>query len=306
MDKPSGLTSRQAGWRVAKLFKTKKFGHIGTLDPMASGLLVIALGEATKMIPFLETVRAKDKEYMFSIKWGIKTDAGDITGKVTERGGRIPEKNEIAAALPELIGEYDQTPPAFSAKKIDGVAAYKSARGGNPVELRPARVAIYGLCIRDSTGAIDDIVYYVKCGPGTYIRSLVQDIAERISNPCHSREGGNRIATCSMIRRTKSGGFDIKDAVELDFLENLYNNSPNMVQEHLRPVDFGLDGIPVGNLNDDDARLFENGGIVVTKDDSTGLRRVYSDKRFLGIGMNENYALWPKRIVASKVEIRDT
>jgi tRNA pseudouridine55 synthase len=314
LDKPSGITSRFAAAKVARMFGTKKFGHVGTLDPMASGLLIIALGEATKMIPYLsgssEVVASEcdkvgwfsprsvwseyvsgrkpprfgalsrdPKEYLFSIKWGTETDTGDITGAVIKSGGRIPTKDEIRAALPKFIGEYEQMPPAFSAKKIDGVPAYKLARKGAEVKLSPKKVTIYELCPATVTDT-----FRVKCGTGTYVRSLVADMAKALGT----------IAACSMIRRTKSNGFDIKDAVGLDFLENLYNNGG--VAKYLLPLDLGLDDIPVAGLETKDARLFQSGGFVPGSF-GEGTVRVYSGDEFIGIGNAENGVLKPKRIV---------
>ena len=189
-------------------------------------------------------------------------------------------------------------PPAFSAKKIGGVPAYKLARAGQDVELRPKRVKIYELEILTTTPALrvktlratpspaKGITYMrVRCSPGTYVRSIVRDIASALST----------IATCSMIRRTKTNGFDIKDAVKLDFLENMYNNG-GATKDWLLPLDLGLDDIPVAGLEMKDAELFANGGFV-SKQNHDGLVRVYSEDRFIGIGITENGVLKPKRII---------
>lgn len=291
LDKPSSITSRQAGYRVAKMFNVKKFGHVGTLDPMASGLIVIALGEATKMIPFLDGGdMSKAKEYLFSIKWGIQTDTGDITGnimKISDPGLR-PSLSETKDVLPGMIGEYDQMPPAFSAKKINGVPAYKLARKGADVELKPKRVRIYELEIMRNAecGREDSEIFRVKCSSGTYIRSLVQDMASKVD--VH--------ATCSMIRRTQTNGFHIKDAVTLDFLENLYNNG-GAIQDCLKSPDFGLDDIPVLYLDNKDSVLFQNGGFISVENTENKTVRVYSNEKFIGIGMVENGILKPKRII---------
>lgn len=292
LDKPEGPTSRQADGKVARMFGEEKFGHIGTLDPMASGLLVVALGEATKMIPFLE-IGLIVKEYLFSIKWGTRTDTGDVTGKVLEEGGRIPAVDEIAAAIPKMIGEYDQMPPAFSAKKVDGVAAYVLARKGSEPKLSPKRVSIYQLTAENGQLAIDanDLVYRVKCSVGTYVRSLVQDIIKIVN--CQL-PAVNCIGTMSMIRRTETNGFFIKDGTRLDFLENLYNNG-RAVKDYLKPLDFGLDGIPVAKLETKNAILFSRGKFIPMNGD--GLRRVYSGEKFVGMGILENGVLKPKRVI---------
>ena len=266
---------------------------------MASGLILIALGEATKMIPFLELKNEITKEYLFSIKWGIKTDTDDITGKIIEEGGIAPKNSEITAVLQNFPKEYDQTPPIFSAKKIGGVPAYALARKGSEVILTPKKVRIYELkkCRPQDThypaaarhpkdfAQYPNTVFSVICSKGTYVRSLVQDIAEKLGT----------IATCSMIRRIQTNGFHIKDAVKLDFLENL-GNTAAVVSNYLKPLDFGLADIPVTKLETNDAALFSNGGFVQTQS-LDGFIRVYSENRFIGIGMVEQGVLKPKRII---------
>ncbi|MDR1697185.1 MAG: tRNA pseudouridine(55) synthase TruB [Rickettsiales bacterium] len=303
LDKPSGMTSRRAGGIVARMFGIKKFGHLGTLDPMASGVLPIALGQATKMIPYLEGQKDErtkgQKEYEFSIKWGIKTDTDDITGNIIEQDSSICPfvPSCFSSALNSLIGEIEQTPPAYSAIHVNGRRAYELARAGKPVDIPPRRVKIYkleekkdeGRMMKDekdtSSFCLHPSSFSVECSSGTYVRTLVQQIAE------HARQ----IATCDMIRRTRTHGFKIKDAVSLDFLENLYNNSPASVTEYLKPIDFGLDDILVLKLDDSYAELFSNGGFVATTGD--GLRRVYSENKFIGIGRIDNGILKPQRII---------
>ncbi|MDR1027071.1 MAG: tRNA pseudouridine(55) synthase TruB [Rickettsiales bacterium] len=304
LDKPTGMTSRQAGGRVARLFGQKKFGHIGTLDPMASGLLVIALGEATKMIPFLEnreqgTENIYYKEYLFSIRWGIRTDTGDITGRVLEEDNyELGIMNyELEKIVSEFPKEYDQMPPVYSAKKVGGVAAYKLAREGREVALKAKRVKIYELKVVAPTPAAsppplpkgrgialwNNPLFLVRCSQGTYVRSLVQDIAERTG----------KIATCDMIRRTATNGFSVENAVPLEIVENMCNNS--RADEIIHPLDFGLDDILVAKLETKDASAFSNGGFISFN--GNGIRRVYSDDNFIGIGEIKDGVLKPKRVV---------
>jgi tRNA pseudouridine55 synthase len=278
LDKPSGMNSRKAGAIVARMFGAKTFGHLGTLDPMASGLLPLALDEATKMIPF---IKESIKEYEFSVQWGIKTDTDDITGKILEQNDKIPTIKQIEKACAELTGEIMQTPPVYSAVHVGGQRAYKLARTGRRVEIPARKVIIYGL--RNLT----DSSFIVKCSTGTYVRSLACQIAEKCGT----------IATCDSIRRTQTNGFDIKNAVALDFLENLFNNGGRAaIEDYLRRVDFGLGDIPVQNLNKNDAKLFQNGGFIPGKN-ADGLIRVYSDDKFIGMGRLDNGVLKPKRII---------
>jgi tRNA pseudouridine55 synthase len=304
LDKPEGITSRRAGARVARLFGAKTFGHIGTLDPMASGLLVIALDEATKMIPFLEGQGTRDegKEYLFSIKWGIRTDTGDITGKISERNDSVPEEAEVLKILPELVGEYEQTPPAFSAKKIGGKPAYVLARKGLEPILRPKKIHVFeleALRARNPPDAPGGFALRVKCSPGTYVRALAQDIVSAVNR---RSKFGPLLGTCDMIRRIKTNGFDIKDGRALDFLEKLFNNGETAPGDCLMPPDFGLDGIPVMKLEPKDAELFRHGGFVKSEPAirNGGFVRIYSDSRFIGIGEIERGVLKPKRVLCER------
>ena len=283
LDKDSGMFSRTAGARVARLFKNKKFGHIGTLDPMASGILPIAIGNATKMIPFVEELNITDKEYLFSIQFGFETDTLDITGKTIRDGGCVPTEQEIKNILPSFIGEQMQTPPAYSAVHINGERAYKIARGGEKIDIPPRKVHIFEL---EYTGkSANSFGFRVKCSRGTYVRSIARDIAKKL----------NTFATVDMIRRIKSGCFDIKNAHTLDFLENLVNNGGD-IGGNLLPIDLGLGDIPVVNLNDKDTELYIHGGFIDMAQ-GNDLVRIYNNDTFIGIGCISDGILRPKRTI---------
>ena len=145
LDKDSGTFSRTAGWRIAKMFGEKKFGHIGTLDPMASGVLPIAIGNATKMIPFIEEVAQNQKEYLFGLKFGIDTDSLDITGNVKSTNDIVPDDKDIIAACEKIAQSREQIPPQFSAIHVNGRRAYELARNGTEVEMAPRPITIYKL-----------------------------------------------------------------------------------------------------------------------------------------------------------------
>ncbi len=285
LDKDSGLFSRTAGGRIARMFGTKKFGHIGTLDPMASGVLPIAIGNATKMIPFVEDVAASYKEYDFSCIFGVETDTLDITGRETRRCGTVPTRDAVLDALPTLVGDVMQTPPVYSAVHICGARAYDLARrgGASGIEIPPRPITIHSL---ELTGRHGDTWYFkTRVSRGTYVRAIARDLAEKLGT----------CATVNMIRRTLSNGFDIKNTVKLDFLENLVNNGGDF-KEILKPVDFGLGDIPVWNLDDKSAALYRNGGFInVALGD--GMCRVYCGDRFIGIGMISDGVLRPKRTI---------
>lgn len=283
LDKPSGMFSRRATGRVARMFGVRTFGHIGTLDEMASGVLPIALGAATKMIPFVEEMRTKEKEYLFSLKFGFETDSLDALGHEIRRTDIIPSRDDVLGVLPKLVGDIMQTPPAFSAVHIDGRRAYDVARRGGAVTLPPRPVHIDTLELMGIDG--DTWNFRVRVSRGTYVRAIARDIAYACGT----------LATVTMIRRTESIGFTIKDAVKLDFLENLLNNSGDL-GNYLNPIDFGLGDIPVQNLDGKSAELYRNGGFIVTGG-ADGLRRVYADSAFVGIGCVTDGVLRPKRTI---------
>ena len=283
LDKDSGLFSRTAGGKIARMIGTKKFGHIGTLDPMASGVLPIAIGDATKMIPFVEEISPNVKEYLFSLQFGFETDTLDITGREIARNDIVPSESDVKSVLPKLIGKISQVPPQYSAVHVDGKRAYDAARQGRAVEIPPRDVEIYELEFCGIRGK--SWHFRVRCSRGTYVRSIARDIAKLCGT----------IATVDMIRRTQSGGFDIKSAVKLDFLENLFNNSAS-IDENLMPVDFGLGDIPVLNLIDKDAEFYKNGGFV-TVVAGDGMYRVYNNDLFIGIGVARGGNLRPKRTI---------
>lgn len=283
LDKDSGLFSRTAGGRIARMLGVKKFGHIGTLDPMASGVLPIAIGDATKMIPFVEDMAPVEKEYLFDMRFGVATDSLDITGRTVATNDFTPSQSAVCNAVRHLIGEISQTPPAFSAVHVDGARAYDLARRGVCPEIAPRRVHIYAL---DFIGTDGDAWHFrTRCSRGTYVRAIVRDIAQMCG----------AIATTTMIRRVETNGFMIKDAVKLDFLENLFNNSGDF-KSFLKPVDYGLGDIPVCNLDDKSAELYRNGGFIDTGG-ADGLRRVYCGDVFIGIGAVRDGLLRPKRTI---------
>ena len=279
LDKAPDITSRTAGNRVRRLFGASTFGHIGTLDPMASGLLIVALGNATKMIPFMD--QSHPKEYEFALRFGFETDTLDITGRVVDETDKIPTKSDVLAAIGTMTGRVMQTPPDFSAVHVGGVRAYDLARRGVAVDVPPRPVHIAALSLDKIDG--NQWFFRVRCSMGTYVRSIGRDLGRAVGS----------MATVTMIRRTMTNGFGIKDAVTLDFLENLVNNGGNAC-EYLHAPDFGLGDIPVINLGDKDADLYTHGGFI-TVDAADGPRRVYAGDKFIGMGMVSSQVLRPKR-----------
>src|SRR5689334_4285085 len=220
LDKPYDITSTHAVSRVRRIFNAQKAGHAGTLDPLATGILPIALGEATKTVPFLMDA---DKAYRFTIAWGRTTATFDREGETLAESGVRPKLAQVEALLPRFVGEIQQIPPAFSAIKVDGERAYDLARAGETVELKARPVVIHSARVVDATDA-DHVTIEIECGKGTYVRALVRDIAEALGACGHVDE----------LRRTRVGGFTEESAVTLELLEDLGHKA--RLLEALLPV----------------------------------------------------------------------
>jgi tRNA pseudouridine55 synthase len=246
LDKPLGITSTQAVAAVRRLFDAQKAGHGGTLDPLATGILPIALGEATKTVPY---VMDGTKSYRFTLKFGEARTTDDAEGEVTQTSAVRPEDAAIRAALPQFIGLVDQVPPAFSAIKIDGERAYDLAREGEVVELASRKVRIDDLQLVERPGA-DEAVFLAQCGKGTYMRSLARDIAQHLGSVGH----------VSALRRLSVGPFDESRAISLETLQTM-GHSPAAF-EHLLPVETALDDIPALALTTTEASRLRSGQAV--------------------------------------------
>lgn len=279
LDKPSHLSSRAAGARIGRLVGQKTFGHLGTLDPMASGLLPIAYGHATKVIPFMPT--HFPKEYLFSVQFGVQTDTLDALGQVVRYSDVIPSEECLRAALAQFIGDIPQVPPIYSAVHVDGHRAYDLARRGTSVDIPPRPIHIDALDLIGGHG--DKWDFRVRCSGGTYVRAIARDLAAACGT----------VGTTTLIRRTETNGFSIKNAVTLDFLENLVHNGGNAC-DYLHAPDFGLGDIPVINLGDKAADLYYHGGFIPMTHPNA-LVRVYCGNRFIGIGQVTENCLRPKR-----------
>jgi tRNA pseudouridine55 synthase len=248
LDKPIDLTSTQAVGRVRRALGAQKAGHAGTLDPLATGILPIALGEATKTVPFLMNAT---KAYRFTIAWGATTTGFDREGDVVATSDVRPTRAEVEAALPAFVGDILQTPPAFSAVKVDGERAYDLAREGVEVELEPRPVTIFSIDIVSAPDA-DHIELEARCSKGTYVRALVRDLAAALGACAH----------VSALRRTAVGSLTEDRAISLEKLEELCNSGARL--EALLPVETALDDIPALALTTEDAfRLTQGRSIVL-------------------------------------------
>jgi tRNA pseudouridine55 synthase len=247
LDKPYDFGSTQAVGKVRWLFNAQKAGHAGTLDPLATGILPIALGEATKTVPFLVDA---DKAYRFSIEWGRSTTTLDREGETTGASDVRPTREQVEAALPAFIGEIQQVPPIYSAIKVDGERAYDLARAGETPEMKPRPVTIHSARVSDAPDA-DHIEIEVECGKGTYVRAIVRDLAAALGAEGH----------VSALRRTRVGPFGEDRAITLENLENLGHKAA--LPEVLLPVETALDDIPALAVTAEDAFRLAQGRPIV-------------------------------------------
>jgi tRNA pseudouridine55 synthase len=204
VDKPVGLTSHDVVDVVRRAYGERSIGHLGTLDPFATGLLVLLLGRSTRLATFIVN---EPKTYEATIAFGSETDTDDHTGQVI-RTANVPSADEITESIPSLVGVLDQVPPAYSAKKVDGVRAYDIARGGSAVALPPVQVTVHEWQVRAIRDTEIDVT--IVCGGGTYIRALARDLGRLAGSAAH----------LTALRRTASGPFHVRDAASLDRIKS--------------------------------------------------------------------------------------
>ena len=252
LDKPLGVTSTQAVGIVRRAFGAAKAGHSGTLDPLASGILPIALGEATKTIPY---VMDASKDYDFTIAWGAETTTDDTEGEITVIYDHRPSKDDVESILPRFTGRIRQVPPRFSAIKVDGKRAYDMARNNEEVTLKARDADIFALTCHqhDETAS----TFSVTTGKGVYVRSLARDIARDLGTVGHIQT----------LRRCRVGPFALNRSISLDFFKKIDNSAEAFTALH--PVLTALDDIPALAITDHDAERLRRGQKIVI--DGTGL-----------------------------------
>ena len=288
LDKPYGMTSTQAVGKVRFLFNAEKAGHGGTLDPLASGLLPIALGEATKTVSYAMDGR---KVYRFTACWGEERTTDDLEGEVSATSDRRPSGKEIELILPRFTGEIMQAPPAFSAIKVDGERAYDLARAGEAVELAERPILIEALRLVDVPDR-DHATFEVTCGKGTYIRSLARDMGRALGTAAH----------VTMLRRVAVGPFTEAHMISLENLDDLSHKAPggNAINGALLPIETVLDGIPALAIDDEQARRLKLGQAVLLRGANAPIAEdavlVMSGGKPLGIGTIVQGSLKPKRL----------
>ena len=248
LDKPSGITSTQAVAQVRRIFNAQKAGHAGTLDPLATGILAIALGEATKTVPFAQDAA---KIYRFTATWGQSRDSDDSEGKITGTSDARPTRAAIEAVLPNFTGTLTQVPPAYSAIKVQGERAYDLAREGKEPDLQPRQVSVHEARLVEAEAG--QAVFEILCGKGTYVRSWVRDIARALGT----------LGYVSQLRRTRIGGFLEKDAVGLETLTPLLHSPAAFA--YLKPISTALDGILALAVTGSDAARIRSGNPILIR-----------------------------------------
>jgi tRNA pseudouridine55 synthase len=289
LDKPIGMTSTHAVAVIKRLFAAKRAGHAGTLDPLASGSLPIALGEATKTVPFVVDSR---KTYSFTVRWGEERDTDDAEGRVVNTSETRPNADAIRAQLPCFTGAIEQVPPRFSAIKIAGERAYDLARDGEQVELAPRTVEIHRLELVDIPDP-DHAILAAECGKGTYVRALARDLGRILGVFGH----------VSALRRNRVGPFSESDMIPLEPLESLCHRAAageGHLADALLPIETALDDIPALAVSPADAARLARGQTALLRGrDATifrGMVQVACGGQLLAIAEVERGEIIPKRV----------
>ena len=278
LDKPYGMSSTQAVGKVRYLLNADKAGHGGTLDPLASGLLPIALGEATKTVQWAMDGR---KVYQFTAAWGSETATDDLEGEVTKCSDLRPTREAIEALLPIFLGKIMQAPPAYSAIKIDGERAYDLARAGEAPEMQEREVHVESLKLLEA--AADSASFEISCGKGTYIRSLARDMGRALGCLAH----------VSILRRTQVGGLKPEQMISLEMIETLGHKAA-------LPIETVLDGIPALAVTGSDAAKLRQGQQVLLRGANAPISEaavlVRTGTELVGIGEISQGSLKTKRL----------
>lgn len=272
VDKAAGMTSHDVVGLARRSIGERRIGHAGTLDPFATGLLVLLVGRATRLLPFVD---GEPKVYEATIRFGSETTTDDLTG-ATVREAPLPADEAIRRALPALTGEIEQTPPAYSAKKVEGRRAHSAARRGEALELRPARVVVHEWRLGPREGA--DLQATIVCGGGTYIRALARDLGRASGSAAH----------LAALRRLRSGRFDVADAIPV---ERLRDGRPA-----LRPPLDALGSLPVEPLDEDGVRRVARGMAVPAFAEGERAALVDQSREVVAVAERRG-ATWQPRVV---------
>lgn len=283
IDKRQGLTSTQVVGRVRSFTQAAKVGHGGTLDPLATGVLPVALGEATKTLPYVVDAT---KDYEFTVRWGEERSTDDREGEIIACSQHRPTDADIRAVLPAFTGVIEQVPPAFSAIKVQGQRSYDLARRGDAVELAARRVEIHALRLLpdESEPDPDHSRFHLTCGKGTYVRSLARDLARALGTRGH----------VAGLRRTRVGPFCIEAAISLEQLEDMVHSAPP--EKILLPVETALDGIPAVAVTGGEAKRLQAGQALHLPIQKEGVVRVMANDALVALGHLTQGELKPLRV----------
>ncbi|PHS32416.1 MAG: tRNA pseudouridine(55) synthase TruB [Methylophaga sp.] len=285
IDKPTGRTSNHVLQQVKRLFDAKKAGHTGALDPLATGVLPICLGDATKVSSYLLDA---DKRYHVTCQLGTVTDSGDSDGKILSTSDIPPfTEQDIVNLLPEFSGEQDQVPPMFSALKYQGQPLYKLARQGIEIERKARRITIYDMSLLSITS--DSFTLDVQCSKGTYIRTLVEDISHKLGSGGH----------VSMLRRVAAAGYQLAQSVTIEELEQRVEQGLEAMDQILLPTENALPDWPSIYATDEMVDALRQGQTIKVNQtfESEKVRLFDTNKQFIGLGeMTEQGIVAPKRV----------
>ncbi|WP_299899503.1 tRNA pseudouridine(55) synthase TruB [uncultured Ruegeria sp.] len=286
VDKPAGMTSTAVVNKVRWAMDAKKAGHAGTLDPEATGVLAVALGEATKTVPYITDAL---KAYTFTVRLGHATNTDDAEGEVIAESDARPSDEDIKQALTPFLGDIMQVPPKFSAVKIDGQRAYKLARDGEDVELTARPLWVEELILVDRPDA-DHVVLEMTCGKGGYVRSIARDLGEALGCHGHVRE----------LRRIWSGPFEAEDGLSIEQIDEMAKTTA--LDEYLHPLETGLSDLPELKCTPEGATRLRNGnpGMVLASDVEYGDEAWASlDGKAVAVGVYKSGELHPSRVFAA-------
>ncbi|MED5484329.1 MAG: tRNA pseudouridine(55) synthase TruB [Pseudomonadota bacterium] len=293
VNKPKNVSSFDVIRQLKKIFSIKRIGHAGTLDPLATGILPIAFGSATKTIPYLVSSK---KEYRFSISWGIRTTTHDMEGEVIDESNFVPSKEDILDAVSDFKGEFYQRPPKYSAVKINGQRAYKLARSGIDFNIKEKKVKLYELIIKDHKKNRTE--FLAKVGKGFYIRSLARDLCEKLATS----------GVIDSLERTELGQFSLENAFSLETIEKLVHSAPaGMVGGNLLvPLSEVLDDIPALLISDKEAKRFQQGQSFSNNDllKYSKLGRevlLLKDNRPIGLATVVENSFKPKKVFSEEI-----
>ena len=293
VNKPKNVSSFDVIRQLKKIFSIKRIGHAGTLDPLATGILPIAFGSATKTIPYLVSSK---KEYRFSISWGIRTTTHDMEGEVIDESNFVPSKEDILDAVSDFKGEFYQRPPKYSAVKINGQRAYKLARSGIDFNIKEKKVKLYELILKDHKK--NKTEFLAKVGKGFYIRSLARDLCEKLATS----------GVIDSLERTELGQFSLENAFSLETIEKLVHSAPaGMVGgDLLVPLSEVLDDIPALLISDKEAKRFQQGQSFSNNDllKYSKLGRevlLLKDNRPIGLATVGENSFKPKKVFSEEI-----